>query len=257
MVHVVDAEVAAAAGRHAGYAFLSAALSYPGEESRRRVSEHVVPVLAALRCEDPELQARIDAARAAWDRPLGELRRAHGLLFTHIEPEDCPPYESAYASSDIFRQAHVMADVAGFYRAHGLRVGGRERERPDHITTELEFMAFMAAKEEHALAHLGADEVAECRRTQDHFLRDHLGTWAPSFARRVALVAEDPLHVAAARMLESWLLADLDAAGVEPVRVLDEPQPRPEPDDDACGAAEACGFEETPVSVPVELRGRR
>ncbi len=183
----------------------------------------------------------------------------HGNLFTHIEPMDCPPYESAFSGTDVFRQTSVMADVAGFYRAHGLQVGGRERERPDHIGTELEFMAFMTEKEAYALEHLDADAVEECRRTQDRFLSDHLGCWAPGFARRVAVAAHDGPYVAIARALEAWLLADLRAAGVTPVEVLEEPQPQPPPEDDSCGASEMCGVEvtttpgESPEGTWVEL----
>jgi TorA maturation chaperone TorD len=172
-------------------------------------------------------------------------------VFTHIEPEDCPPYESAYGFVDVFRQTDVMADVAGFYRAHGLVVGGTERERPDNVVTELEFMSFMARKEAVALDQLGADEVDECRRTQASFLRDHLGCWGPDFGRRVSLLTDHPLLRASGALLARWIEADLAAFGVEPAERRHEPAPRPLPDDGTCGMP--CDGEFDAEPVPVEF----
>jgi TorA maturation chaperone TorD len=145
-----------------------------------------------------------------------------------------------------------MADVAGFYRAHGLQVGGTERERPDHVVTELEFVSFLARKEAYALLHLGDDEVLECRRTSARFLREHLGRWGPDFGRRVALVAEHEALRTAGGLLAAWLDQDMAALAVVPPVRLCEPAPRPEPDDDTCAAA-GCGADCGP-GTPVELR---
>jgi hypothetical protein len=116
-------------------------------------------------------------------------------------------------------------------------------------------MAFMARKEAHALDCLGADEVEECRRTQLHFLRDHLGCWGPDFGRRVGAVARHPLPAAAGGLLATWLEADMTALGVEPITRLTEPAARPVPEeDDSCGAT--CGSAACPPAVPVELASR-
>ncbi|MEZ5169296.1 MAG: molecular chaperone TorD family protein [Acidimicrobiia bacterium] len=250
-------ELATAVGRSACYEFLALGFAFPTDRGEARITEHLAPVLAGLESGDSELDRLLALALEARRLPLAQLRELHGELFTHIEPMDHPPYESAFVGSEIFRQTEVMADVAGFYRAHGLKVGGRERERPDHIVTELEFMAFMATKEAYALQHLDEASVEECRRTQDHFLADHLGCWAPGFARRVAVMAQDAVFRAHARALEAWIMADLRACDLTPVEVLEDPSPQLPPDDDSCGAGEMCGVEVTPAGgdagTPVEL----
>lgn len=247
-----------AVARSVLYGFLARALAFPTGERLAELRETVGPLALTATTGVEGLDARVARAVANLARPDVELRRAHTLVFPPVESRDHPSYESAFASADVFVQTDLMADVAAFYRAHGLRVGGRERERPDHICAELEFMAFMAGKEAHALAELGPDEIAECRRTQASFLRDHLGCWGPAFGARLALDAADEPTRDTGRLLRDWLEADLAALGVEPARHLDRAQPQPPPDDGSCGLdAEGIGVagalpppSVTPVAFP-------
>ena len=243
-----------AISRAARCELLARTLAYPAPEHLVALRDYVAPAAAGRAADPPALSDAVTRVVRVLDAPLAELRDAHAQVFTHIEPEDCPPYESGYGPSDIFRQTEVMADVAAFYYAHGLRVGGTDRERPDHVCTELEFIAFMARKEACALDCLGADEVDECRRTQVRFLRDHLGCWGPDFGRRVAAVAQHPLQAAVGRLLAAWLDADMAALGVEPITRLTEPTPRPTfDDDDSCGAT--CAPSACASGVPVQFIG--
>ena len=246
-----------ALARSALYELLSRCLAYPSPSHREALRATVVPLVESISTGDPSVDDAIAAVLDGLAAPLDELRAAHTQVFTHIEPEDCPPYESAYGFAEIFRQTEVMADVAGFYRAHGLRVGGSERERPDNVVTELEFMSFMARKEAVALDQLGPEEIDECRRTQARFLQDHLGCWAVDFGRRLALVCEHPLLRATGTLLATWLEAELCALGVEPTARRSEPVPRPMPDDGACGGAcEGLDVGDASPALAVELTTR-
>lgn len=165
---------------------------------------------AALR----EVAERLAAALGRHD--TSELLRSHRSLFPPVESRDLPAYESAYCGSDIFRQAQQMADIAGFYRAHGLAVGGSRRERPDHVAVELEFMALLAAKEADATLHLGLEHVEMCRHAQTLFLGEHLGRWAPIFAGRLAARADRGPYKEVAEALEMWIAAELQAYDTVP-----------------------------------------
>ncbi|HEX6237738.1 MAG TPA: molecular chaperone TorD family protein [Acidimicrobiales bacterium] len=245
------------------YGFLARALAFPSAERLSQLRRHLGPAVVATTAGDPRLGRLAHEAVAALDGTDVELRRGHTRTFPPIESQEHPAYESAYASGDIFVQTQVMADVAGFYRAHGVTVGGPERERPDHIGTELEFMGFMARKEAVALDELGDGEVAECRRTQRHFLRDHLGCWGPAFGERLALSAPGDLYPRLGRLIRAWLDGDIAALDVVPARLLDTPHPPPPPDDGACGLdAEVTGAGEpgaAPAATPVDCPtpGRR
>lgn len=254
---VRTAEWETALTRAAMYELLVHSFAYPTDAHRDALRTTVRPVLAGLTTGSPAVDVPLSNLLRSLDDPLDAVRAEHAAIFTHIEPMDCPPYESAHVPSDIFRQTEVMADVAGFYRAHGLFVGGSERERPDHIATELEFLAFMARKEAYALEHLGADEVVECRRTTEHFLRDHLGCWGPDFGRRVGIVGATSSIGVVGELLAAWLDADLAALGVAPAQRLSEPAPRAaHEDDDTCGASD-CTAGDCSAAVSVETGARR
>ncbi|MCP4224329.1 MAG: molecular chaperone TorD family protein [Actinomycetia bacterium] len=231
-----NAEWMAAVGRAAIYGFLSRSLLFPTSESRDSLHHELVPLLGSMSSSSGELDELIAAAVRANDIDLEELRFAHGRVFTHIENKDCPAHESAYSPGDVFRRADLMADVAAFYRAHGLHLGGTQRERVDHITTELEFMSFLARKEAYAIENLGPEQVEECQRSQTHFLCDHLGCWAGGFSDRLQIVADHPYFVATGSLLSAWIETDLTWLDVEPVARQSEPQPLPPPDDSSCGA---------------------
>jgi len=159
-----------ATARSAVYATLSAVLA--GDEAGiDAVRLHAVQSLEGEgRDSGAVRRVRAQLSAVLGRRSNAELLRSQRSLLPPVESADLPAYESAYCGSDIFRQAQQMADIAGVYRAHGLTVGGARRERPDHVAVELEFMAFLTAKEADALLHLGPDQVRMCREGQALFL---------------------------------------------------------------------------------------
>ncbi|MFP4512139.1 MAG: molecular chaperone [Acidimicrobiales bacterium] len=247
-----------AIARSVVYGFLSRALAHPGDARLAELRETVGPLAALIVIDDPRLGPMVGDLLAMFDGPADHLRRAHTMTFPPIDSRDHPPYESAYVSSDIFVQTDLMADVGAFYRAHGLRVGGREPERHDHICTELEFMAFMTHKQGVAIDELGPDEVEECHRTQVIFMRDHLGRWAGAFADRLAISAADEPYRMIGQLLRTWIELDCTSLGAVPEAYLDRPLPPIPPDDGGCGFDEAgCDDSDqmpwapgTPVSMP-------
>jgi len=234
------------------YTFLGRALAYPNQEHQAVLREHIAPILAQL--DLAEGTAPLREALRGVDTPLEERRAAHTALFTLTVSADCPDYETAYDPRDIFQQAQAMADVAGFYRAYGLQVGGLEHQRPDHISTELEFISVLAFKEAYALENLGQPEAEATREAQSLFLRDHLGCWGPAFGRRVRARADgaNSFYAAVGALLTDWLIDECDRLDVIPARSMEEPRlDWLEPDDGACGVQGDCpliGIDEIPVA---------
>ena len=220
------------------YALLCRTLAYPTAAHHAALREIIIPALKVFDGDGETAELR----RAIPDA-IDQMRAEHTAIFSLTVSADCPDYESAYNSRDVFQQTQQMADVGGFYRAHGLQVGGDESERPDHITTELEFMSFLALKEAYALETCGGEELAAVVEAQTLFLRDHLACWGPGLGARIEARAGgvSPLFAAAGTLLTSWLAAECERLGVAPARVMAEPQLEwPEPDDGACGAAGDC-----------------
>lgn len=223
-----------AAGRATIYALVAHGFASPSRERREILLDGLLPAALALELPPP-LDRHLGGVLAAHPASVGELSRAHLALFPPVAHPDAPGYETAYRGQDLFQQMNLLADLAGFYRAHGFRVGGDERERPDHIVVELEFCSIVARKELHALLELGSEEADVCRETLRFFVGDHVACWAPAFGRRAATVAIHPWYAALGRLLASWVAADAAALGVAPTEVADDPLPFEPPDDGWCG----------------------
>ena len=194
-----------------------------------------------------------------------ELAKVHDQIYGLVLSKECPPYESEYSSQTFsVSRSHRMADVAGFYRAFGVEPSDDNRERPDHIALELEFMAWLIAKETRALEAGGAEaeEHSEiCRDAQKKFFAEHLGWWLPAFAmalRRKADDASEPpraaenFHIALGSVLAAFTAVERAVLDVEPPQDLAPRNPLPteptEPDE-SCAGCEVPDIPET-TSLP-------
>lgn len=230
----LERDLVQATGRSAVYSLLASGFMLPTEDRLQVMSTLLVPVASRLELPAPvaePLRQLKEASDASYDR----LRLAYMGLFPPIASQDAPGYETGYRGDGVFQQSAIMADIAGFYRAHGLRSGGSERERPDHITVELEFMAFVARKEALALTESSWDNAAICRDTAALFLRDHLGCWASAFGLRASRVSTSPWYRALGEMLAAWVEWELASLAIQPVEVVEHPLPQEPPDDGSCG----------------------
>lgn len=118
------------------------------------------------------------------------------------------PYESSYVvAPGQLDGPKVSADVETSYRRAGLIVGGRfGGELPDHIATELDFLAVLCDRESCARDD---DEERRLRAMQLSFLRDHLLRWVEPFARGVAKVDPSSVCAAAAGAAEAFAAHDV------------------------------------------------
>jgi TorA maturation chaperone TorD len=227
-------EVIDTAARAVLYSVLANGFALPTSARLNLLGETLIPAALLLDLDRAMRQTLHDLA-ADLPADVPSARDAHMVLFPPITSQDAPGYETAYRGDGIFQQSALLADIAGFYRAQGLRAGGADRERPDHVTVELEFMAVLARKQLAALRGSRLEDAGTCADMAALFLRDHLGCWAPAFGRRAALVAPSPWYRSFGALLASWVEADAAAAGVAPVEVVEEPLPQEPPDDGMCG----------------------
>ena len=164
-----------------------------------------------LSAEVAELQAAIPSLRA--DPRI--LDREYATLFLKGE---VPPFEASYAPG--MRLTQELADVAGFFRAFGVKT---RDERPDHLVSELELMAFLCLKEAIALGNRLSTEADVCRQAQAAFLRDPLARWVSTLARGVSERATLPVYPILLRMVEKTVAHDASVLGVVPEAIVEVP----------------------------------
>lgn len=94
-------------------------------------------------------------------------------------------YTTEYVSKNEFQRAEYLSDIVGFYRAFALE---RDKDRPDSLVTELEFMYYLIFKSLYAIQGNGADKdekVFVCIDAQKKFFTEHLSFAAEEIARRI------------------------------------------------------------------------
>ena len=82
------------------------------------------------------------------------------------------------------------------YRLAGLDISG---ERPDHAAVELEFLSFLATREEE-----DAGQAQKWRAARQRFLTEHAGRWLPEVGRRLT-AADNPAWAAVGVLLTALL----------------------------------------------------
>ncbi len=208
----------ALAARSAGYTLLAHVFAYPDAERFADIREIANEYLAA------EQQTPLTGlAHLAMATDVETVEPEYVALMSFSSSPDCPAFETAYFSSDAIQQTMRMADIAGFYRAFGVdtRSGGF---RPDELSVELEFMAYLCQKEAYAVEHLGAPRVKQTAKAQRMFMGEHLGRWGAAFGRRVSSRATPgSFYHMAALALSAWISDDCVLLGTKPEEVSGEP----------------------------------
>jgi TorA maturation chaperone TorD len=243
------------------YRFLAAALSNPRGSSYHLVQD---PNSQRLAAQSADL-LREEASGAVAVRGFGELgpeqldlapllqklrepvvdrgaeyERVFGVVFS----KECPPYETEYhTTTDVFFRSQQLADIAGFYRAFGLDVSDVAPERVDHLTLELEFMAFLLLKKRLALTSTdgnphAAEQSGVCEDAQRNFFRDHLAWWVPSFVAGLRRKADGDFYGAIGQVLGALLPLERGRFGVAAPRLPLQPALIERPEEQSGG--EAC-----------------
>lgn len=163
-------------------------------------------------------------------KPPRDLQIEFRAVFGHNLSPDCPPYETQYGKSDVFRQTNALADLSGFYRAFGLELAEGDR-RPDHLPVELEFASLLCLKEALAVKNAQEEKAAICRDARAKFLERHLASWLPAFAAAIERKNPSGCYAGLAKALAAFAAWDAASLGVEG----DAPRPqearREEPED--------------------------
>lgn len=112
-------------------------------------------------------------------------------------------YESEHRCQHEFQKAENLADIMGFYYAFGVEPNG---ERPDHISTELDFMRYLLFKEGRAIESGNADHRAVTVDAERKFFADHLFAWSETLLDLIAQRAErDSFYYHLAQLFRTFL----------------------------------------------------
>jgi len=104
-----------------------------------------------------------------------------------------PLHESEYGRARILAKGTELADIAGFYKAFGLKFGtpSKDREMHDHISVELEFYAHLLLSECYAKISTDEEGVSVIKDARQKFLTAHLGRFVTAIAEREQIAGHE------------------------------------------------------------------
>jgi len=175
-----------------------------------RWPEALAAVLEPLGLSAEGVRRAIETLPEELEVALQALQVEYTYLFINAVPHvPAPPYASAYTAQGLLMGEPAEAALVA-YRQAGLTLAGDYRDLPDHLATELEFLAWLG---EQALAAQegGEEEQAELRLAQQQtFLSQQVRPWLPAFCRRVKEAARLPFYRELAHLAEPLLSVGLD-----------------------------------------------
>jgi len=203
-----------AAGRSRLYQWLSAAFAFPTQELHETVLDgSFVETMRHLALALPygsalSFDAMIADGLSSGPLDYDDLSAEYIRLFdvgTLGGKPPCTLYGGEYPER---ARLDVMEELVRFYGYFGLKLPEGDRELPDHITVELEFMHYLAYRE--ALALETGNDPMSYRRAQADFIRRHLGTWVPMMRQKLLAEKPIPFFAALVDLTAQILRADLE-----------------------------------------------
>jgi TorA maturation chaperone TorD len=113
------------------------------------------------------------------------LSIAHAKLFVGPFGLQAPPYGSVYIEESKRLMGNTTIEVMKMYQRAGLSLSDENRDAPDHISIELEFMHYLASKEIQSLNSGDSGGALEFLQTQHVFFDKYLNPWIGPFCDRI------------------------------------------------------------------------
>src|SRR3972149_1803349 len=188
------------------YLFLGRCFSYPSEEFYTLMKDGRT---------GEELRAMVEGLPFAADFtgiPVPSLPReeveseyisAFDIAFGPSLP--CPLHEADHR--DDVSSMDITEELLRFYEHFQVKLSDKERDYPDHLVVELEFMAYLAKKEADA-GKRGNDPAPYCRAQVD-FLEIHLDNWDPKLNEKIQKRMNQHFYQEASSFLREFLSSHL------------------------------------------------
>ncbi len=199
-----------AVARSLAYSVFARMFAYPDGEQNEVIRSGALAALLreALVALDPavEEEGNWDALRDAGgedDLPVEFTR----LFDVGTGAPPCPLHGGLYIGD----RMKTMEEAVRFYNYFGLTLSESPRELPDHLTTQLEFLHFLAFREAQAL-EAGTDP-GSWRRAERDFVARHPGRWVPDLRKRLEKQEPMPFFRELVARLASFLEAEASHLG--------------------------------------------
>lgn len=189
------------------YSWLSKALDYPTPDFIETLIKG--ELINSVDTKDfRQLKEYIDSFNST-EELLLELQREYTRLCYVSKPRLVPLFESVYKEGKLFQDSTFQ--IARLYDEAGLRLENDFKLPPDHITLELEFMAYLIYQEIEAIQSDNLGNVELAVRLQKEALLNHLGNFGLGFAEKMMENANNNFFKSTASILRDFLTFEVQA----------------------------------------------
>ena len=116
------------------------------------------------------------------------------------------PYESVYRHGCMSGKSGV--DVKKIYTRLGFQIPNEYHELPDHIGTELAFMATLCKEEEKAYKENNPKLITSLQKMEKKFLKEHILCWLPDLCEKIFEKTKNNFYLAIAKITLDFVLSD-------------------------------------------------
>jgi TorA maturation chaperone TorD len=193
------------------YRLLSACYCLPDEEFREEgLAENLAAALEPVCAEAVPYARAMAEALAESDLTTG-LLVDYSALFIGPFKLKAPPYGSVYLDKERRLMGDTTVDAVMMYRKAGVEMDAEEqKDIPDNIVVELEFMYYLISKEFESLTDSNLEEAARFAGIREDFMKKHLGAWAFKFTENVKQGAKNDFYKNLAICTEIFLGQEMD-----------------------------------------------
>lgn len=151
----------------------------------------------------------LEITQEQMERALCRLEIEFNRLFVGPGRPQAPPYESFYRGNWGLVMGASARDVERKYAEAGLVPAPDHGDLPDHVATELGFMAYLAMQ----TAERDGEERQLWLKRERFFLQDHLGAWVPLLCERMREASRHPFYAALADLTDKFVSLDMEWSG--------------------------------------------
>jgi putative dimethyl sulfoxide reductase chaperone len=196
--------------RSALYRLLAVSFNFPTLDFYKLVeSGEFFATVRGIVCVLPHLEAvqspeyKLNGVKANFEEFCAEYVRLFDVGSGRGKPP-CPLYGGEYPTRP---RLDVMEELVRFYGFFDLALSQQDRELPDHLSVELEFLHYLTFRESDAIDR-GADP-SPYQRAQADFIERHAGRWLPIMRRKLETQTPLPFFDGLVSLTTDVLRADL------------------------------------------------
>lgn len=168
---------------------------------QEKLCENLAALLSCCGCDSAAEAAR-QMLPALSEQDKDELKVEYSRLFVGPFELLAPPYGSVYLEQKRKLMGDSTMAVKKMYQAAGLSLN--EKEAPDHIAFELEFMHYLCHAEIEAKAQGQDNKALDSARMQAEFMEKLLAPWIPPFCEDIRQGSENSFYSSVADCLEAF-----------------------------------------------------